>query len=399
MLLLGIETSCDETSAAVVEDGRLVHANVTQSSAKDFAVSGGIIPEQAARRQLECILPVIDACFSKAGKGWSDINAVAVTKGPGLIGSLIVGTATARVLARVFNKPLIGVHHTLGHLCSTFLVEKSQIPNNKSQINLKSRTSDSKDSSASSASSPEFPILTLSASGGHTELWYRTDHLKGVRLGQTLDDAAGEAFDKGAVLLGLGFPGGPALSKLAKKGNSNAFDFPIPLRKEPGMDFSFSGLKTALKYTLRDISRKPGLGPGIRVLRYSSTRILEYLDSLDSFTLADLAASYQEAICSHLLDRLKKALKRHPETKEIHLVGGVAANRRLRTLMQEHIRQRPTVNGQLSIRWPAAIEFCTDNAAMIAAAGCVLLKHGKKADADFRTAASMELTGINHATL
>ncbi|MBI2523746.1 tRNA (adenosine(37)-N6)-threonylcarbamoyltransferase complex transferase subunit TsaD, partial [Candidatus Peregrinibacteria bacterium] len=225
MRILGIETSCDETAAAVVEDGIHVLSNVIASAKDAFLWSGGVIPEEAARKQVECVLPIIAQTLSEAHITHEDLDAIAVTKGPGLLGSLIVGTVTARILAAMWQKPLIGIHHHFGHLSSTWLRQKSEA---------------------------RFPILTLTVSGGHTELWLRTAHTSGELLGQTRDDAAGEAFDKGACLLGLPYPGGPAIAEAAENGNPSAFAFPHPLHSDTTLDFSFSGLKTSLKYLLRD---------------------------------------------------------------------------------------------------------------------------------------------------
>ncbi|TSC79387.1 MAG: O-sialoglycoprotein endopeptidase [Candidatus Peregrinibacteria bacterium Gr01-1014_25] len=319
MRILGIETSCDETAAAVVEDGTRVVSSVVASSQLAFARAGGVIPEEAARRQVECILPVLHQALDDAGIGWEGIDAIAVTRGPGLLGSLLVGTTAARTLAALHQKPLIGVHHTLGHLSSIWLHA---------------------DGDPSSSIQHPFPILTLSVSGGHTELWLRENHTHGKLLGRTRDDAAGEAFDKGATLLGLPYPGGPAIAEAAEGGDPARFPFPLPLAKDDTLDFSFSGLKTALKYLLRDMGQD-----GQRFL-------------------ADLAASYQEAICRHLVHRIEGALALHPDVREVHLVGGVAANLRLRELCRQACAPRP-------VYWPAGA-YCTDNAAMIAAAAFFL---------------------------
>lgn len=321
MRILGIETSCDETSAAVVENGILVRSCVIASSQRDFGDTGGVIPEYAARKQLECVLPVVDTALKQAGVTNADLDAIAVTHAPGLLGSLLVGTSTARTLCALWNLPLIPVHHTLGHLSSTWL---------------------------DCSNEPVFPVLTLSVSGGHTDLWYRTAHCTGALAATTVDDAAGEAFDKGAVLLGLGYPGGPQLSALAKKGKRDAFTFPLPMATQAG--FSFSGLKTSLKYALRDIGSPP-----------------------DAQTAADLAASYQEAICSHLSHQLGLALEKLHSCAEVHIVGGVSANTRLREQAQE-------ICGQygVSMRTPTTLRYCTDNAAMIAAAGEFLVESDRR---------------------
>lgn len=331
MRILGIESSCDETAAAVVEDGRTVRSNVISTSRDAFERTGGVIPEEAARRQLECIQPVIDAALREAGCVPEDLDAVAVTHAPGLLGSLLVGTVAARTMSWIHGLPLVGVHHTLGHLSSPWLDAEDE---------------------------PAFPILTLSVSGGHTDLWLRTSHTKGTLLGSTRDDAAGEAFDKGASLLGLPYPGGPAIAAAAEKGDDRAFDFPLPLAGDGTLNWSFSGLKTSLRYLLRD-------------------------DPTAATRVPDVAASYEHAICRHLVDRVSHALELHPEVREVHLVGGVSANVRLRGMVEALGRKT---------RWPARTEYCTDNGAMIAAAGCFLLRERPDAAAPFETRASQALS-------
>ena len=358
MLILGIETSCDETAASIVEDGVLVLSNVIATSKSSHADLAGVIPEEAARKQVECIMPVIEQALREAGlpvaSGQCPIDSIAVTKGPGLLGSLLVGTTTARILASLWKKPLIGVHHTLGHLSSTWLKPCNQKPETSKPTNP-------------SLTTPRFPLLTLSASGGHTDLWYRTSHTKGKLLGHTRDDAAGEAFDKGASLLGLPYPGGPAIAQAAEGGDPHAYDFPLPLKDDQALDFSFSGLKTSLKYLLRDLlaaSQKP----------------------LAASQLSDIAASYQHALCAHLIDRITHALDQYPNVTEVHLVGGVSANAYLRTFLQKQLNQK------YFTRWPSAIEFCTDNAAMIAAAGYFMLQEcSEQAAKPFETFASLAL--------
>lgn len=340
MLILGIETSCDETSAAIVRDGCSVLSCVISSSKNDFVSMGGVIPEDAARKQLESILPVIEHALKGAGVQTSDLDAIAVTYGPGLLGSLLVGTSTARVLSRIWNKPILAVHHTLGHLSSTWLSEQ--------------------------ASEPQFPILTLSVSGGHTDLWYRTSHMEGVLVGTTRDDAAGEAYDKGAVLLGLPYPGGPALAKLAESGDETSFEFPHPLERERAPDFSFSGLKTSLKYLLRDLGD----------------------DARNERTRANIAASFQHAINRHLVTRVQIALDIYPNTKELHIVGGVSANANLRTSASSAASR-----SGIAVRWPEMLRYCTDNAAMIAAAA-EFQEREKKGVVAFQTLATSSLRAI-----
>lgn len=344
MLVLGIETSCDETSVAVVENGTRVRANAIASSRTQFASLAGVIPEEAARMQVECMIPVLQKSLADATVGWDDIDAIAITRGPGLMGSLLVGTTTARMLAAVHHLPLIGVHHTLGHLSSTWLDAENQ---------------------------PQFPCMTLSVSGGHTDVWLRTAHTHGTLLGRTRDDAAGEAFDKGASLLGLPYPGGPSIAKAAEGGDPHAYTFPLPLHNEPGMDFSFSGLKTSLKYLLRD----------------------QKIDSpadLHATQLRNIAASFQDAICAHLLDRITRAIDAHPECRELHIVGGVSANTRLRELATDMCKRHSVL-----LRCPVNMTYCTDNAAMIAAAGTFFLEeNANMATAPFTTEASLSLEAI-----
>jgi len=332
VLLLGIETSCDETSVAVVRDGRDVLSCIISSSKHDFETVGGVIPEEAARKQLEVILPVLEKALHDASVSPQDLDGIAVTSGPGLLGSLLVGTTAARTLSAVWGKPLIPVHHTLGHLSSVWLKEvKSEKGKVKKDV----------------TDSPSFPILTLSVSGGHTDLWCRTKHTKGSLIGSTIDDAAGEAFDKGAVQLGLGYPGGPALSRFAESGDPAVYEFPTPLHGDSSINFSFSGLKTSLKYLLRDLGEK----------------------ARNPTCLQNLAAGYELAICKHLIEKLEVALLRFNDVKEIHIVGGVSANRTLRERAGMLSSQHNVV-----VRFPKTLRFCTDNGAMIASAGYFLVQ-------------------------
>ena len=336
MIILGIESSCDETAVAIIEDGTKILSSTIASTKEVFSHSGGVVPEDAARRQVEYILPVLHASLADAKMTPDDIDAIAVTRGPGLLGSLLVGTVTARTLATLWKKPLIGVHHTFGHLSSIWLHAESE---------------------------PQFPCITLSASGGHTDLWYRTAHTKGKLLGRTRDDAAGEAFDKGASMLGLPYPGGPSISKSAESGDEHAFDLPIALKGEGTLDFSFSGLKTALKKTIQDESR-----------------IMNY-----ELRIMDLAACYQYAICAQLVDRIKKAVEQYTDIKEVHIVGGVSANTRLRELVRHALPN-------ITVRTPSEIKFCTDNAAMIAAAGYFVHQEQEHSTEDvFETSATLPL--------
>jgi len=314
-LILAIETSCDDTCAAVL-DGPRIRSNLISSQAAAHEGFGGVVPEVAARHHLELAAPLVEAALSEAEVTLDDIEAVAVTAGPGLIGALLVGVSTAKAIAAARRLPLIAVDHMQGHIAANFL-EPDPI---------------------------EPPFLCLLASGGHTLLAAVRDHEGHEVLGQTLDDAAGEAFDKSARLLGLGYPGGPALQREAEGGDPEAFEMPVAMSRDPGLDFSFSGLKTALVYICRD------LGP---------ERVAE--------RRADLAASFQAAVVGQLTAKLKRALKRG-EWEAVALGGGVAANGPLREavarLCEEHGVRLKLV----------PISLCTDNAAMIGSAARFALR-------------------------
>ena len=308
-LILAIETSCDDTCAAVL-DGPRILSNLISSQTDAHAVFGGVVPEVAARHHLELAAPVVEAALAEAEVTLDDIDAVAATAGPGLIGALLVGISTAKAIAAARRLPLIPVDHLQGHVAANFLEPEPLEP----------------------------PFLCLVASGGHTLLAGVRDHRGYELLGQTLDDAAGEAFDKSARLLGLGFPGGPALQKEAEGGDPEAFEMPVAMARDPGLDFSFSGLKTALVYRCRE------LGPeGVAERR------------------ADLAASFQAAVVGQLTQKLKRALKRR-EWEAVALGGGVAANGPLREAVAELCERQGVALKLVPIR------LCTDNAAMIGSA-------------------------------
>jgi N6-L-threonylcarbamoyladenine synthase len=299
-LILGIETSCDETAAAVVtQDGQIL-SNVVSSQAELHARFGGVVPEVASRRHLELVVPVLREALAEADTRFEDLDAVAVTQGPGLVGALLVGLSAAKAVAWANRLPLIPVNHLHGHVASLYLQPQPVEP----------------------------PFLCLLASGGHTLLIDVPEHGAFRVLGTTLDDAAGEAFDKGARLLGLGYPGGAAIDRLAGEGNPDAYDFPVA--RVPGLDFSFSGVKTALLYAVRDLS-----------------------DPELERRCTDLAASYQRAIVQALVARAHEAAEQTGVPK-IAVVGGVAANSVLRAALPEADF--------------APLPLCTDNAAMIASA-------------------------------
>jgi N6-L-threonylcarbamoyladenine synthase len=308
-LILAIETSCDDTCAAVLDGPRLL-SSVISSQAAAHAQFGGVVPEVASRHHLELTAPVVRAALTEAGAALDDVGAIAVTVGPGLIGALLVGVSVAKAIAAPRRLPLIPVDHLQGHVAANFLEPEPLEP----------------------------PFLCLVASGGHTLLGGVRGHAGYELLGQTLDDAAGEAFDKVARILGLGYPGGPALEKLARDGDPEAFPMPVAMSRDPGLDFSFSGLKTALVYLCRD------LGPAAVEERR-----------------ADLAASFQAAAVGQLVAKLERALKRG-DWRAVALGGGVAANGPLREAVAELCERR---GAHLKL---VARELCTDNAAMIGSA-------------------------------
>lgn len=330
MKILGIETSCDETAAAVVENGRIVHSNVISSQIDLHRAHGGVVPELAARGQITAIIPVIEAALAEAECAIEEIDAVAFTNTPGLAGSLLVGVNAAKAWAWSTGKPMIPVNHLEGHVHANWLHPAGEV-----------------------SVEPAFPALCLLVSGGHTELILMRSHDEYELLGQTIDDAAGEAFDKGARLLGLSYPGGPAIQRASNGGNPAAFAFPrSQLGNSP--DFSFSGLKTSLlrqvdPYRLQDDRPKP---PGAIFPKH---RPPLYRDDLP---VADLAASYQEAIVDVLSTKLIRAAREYGVIS-ILIAGGVAANRDLRARVHSLAPEGVTVY------WPL-LEYCTDNAAMIA---------------------------------
>jgi N6-L-threonylcarbamoyladenine synthase len=323
-LILGLETSCDETAAALVTDEGRILANVVSSQADLHARYGGVVPEVASRRHLELVLPVVREALAEAGATLDDVSRVAVTRGPGLIGALLVGLSAAKALAWARRLPLVPVDHLHGHVASLYLEPAAQRPVRDSGPGEGFRGN--REVPPTLPLDP--PFLCLLASGGHTLLLDVRDHAGFEVLGTTLDDAAGEAFDKGARLLGLGYPGGAAVDRLAREGDREAFDFPVA--RMPGLDFSFSGLKTALLYQVRE------LGP----------------DELER-ARADLAASYQRAIVTALVQRTREAAAQTGRER-IAVVGGVAANSELRA--------------SLAGAALAPLPLCTDNAAMIASA-------------------------------
>lgn len=329
-LILGIETSCDETAAAVVEDGRRILSNVVSTQVAIHAPYGGVVPELASRHHLENVCPVIEKAMADAGLGFADLDAVAVTQGPGLVGSLLVGVQAAKGIAFVHDKPLVPVHHIAGHIEAPFLAH-DDVP---------------------------LPAVALVVSGGHTSLFEVTARGAYHLLGRTRDDAAGEAYDKVAKLLGLGYPGGPVIDRLAQGADDRAHEFTIARIKDGSRDFSFSGIKTAVLYHVR----REGISP--------------VADASDvPKEIRDLVASFQRAVVTALLRRLRQAAEdRRP--RSLLLTGGVAANTRLRT---DAARAAHELGLPLFV---PPIALSTDNAAMIAAAGDVAFRQGRRAGWD-----------------
>ncbi len=328
--ILGIETSCDETAAAVVEGGHRVLSDVVASQVELHARYGGVFPEMASRRHILDILPVIEEALAQAGTELSELTAIAVTQGPGLAGSLVVGVNAAKGLALATGLPLIGINHLEAHIYANWTLGEEIT----------------------------FPLLCLIASGGHTNLVLMKEHLNYQPLGQTLDDAAGEAFDKVARLLGLGYPGGPAIQKAAERGNPQAFNLPRAWLKG-SYDFSFSGLKTAVLYLVRDLKAQ-----GVEL------------------PLADLAASFQAAVVDVLVEKARTAAEEYG-ARQVLLAGGVAANALLRQEMKQRI--------DLPVIFPPP-ELCTDNAVGVAAAGWFRLQAGDVAGWDLDVIPGLRLT-------
>lgn len=395
MKILAIESSCDETAAAVVGDCAEILSNVVVSQIDIFAAYGGVIPEVAARSHLEVILPVIHKALADAALTKDDIDCIAVTYAPGLLGSLLIGTLTARMLAILWQKPLYGVHHLKSHIYSAWLhdppslaITSSDFPvhgrcisnttplcaSNLPSTGLKNTSSsrspldiDLKKSSLQNNSNqdfqgqtPEFPLLALVISGGHTQLIYMPEHNQFEIIGTTRDDAVGECFDKIAKILGLPYPGGPSIAQRAAKGNPQKYQLPHP--KIDGLDFSFSGLKTAV---LRAVQADCGLP-----ITTPSHELASYLTDQQK---ADFAASFQETACDILLEKLQNAFKAHPEARSVVFAGGVSANQVLRekaSLGLKNSLKRDLGDNKaerIGIYFPEP-KFSGDNAAMVGAA-------------------------------
>ena len=349
MLILGIETSCDETAAAVVQDGRKILSNVVVSQIDLFAEYGGVIPEVAARSHLEAMMPVVDKALSDASVLWDEIDAIAVTHAPGLLGSLLIGTLTARTLAILHHKPLYAVHHLKSHVYANWLYDGIRVRSSSdtrrfapaSQGAFKAVRPSLWSSEDLISNSPKFPILALVVSGGHTQILYMPAHNKFEIIGTTHDDAVGECFDKVAKILGLPYPGGPSIAKVALSGDPNKYKLPHP--KVEGLDFSFSGLKTAV---LRAVQKEVGVP-----ISYPSYKLKELLSEQQ---VADFAASFQKTAVDILGEKITMALNEHPDVQSVVVAGGVSANKALREALPEAYFPAPALSG--------------DNGAMVAAA-------------------------------
>ncbi|MDZ7698991.1 MAG: tRNA (adenosine(37)-N6)-threonylcarbamoyltransferase complex transferase subunit TsaD [Deltaproteobacteria bacterium] len=322
MIVLGIDTSCDDTSAGVVVDGRRVLSNVVHSQVTVHHPHGGVVPELASREHIRNIMPVVDASLSRAEIELDQLDGIAVTVGPGLVGALLVGLYYAKGLSYASGKPMVAVNHLEGHILSVFLEEDI----------------------------PAFPFLALTVSGGHTSLYHVEGFGRYTLMGQTLDDAAGEAFDKVAKISGLGYPGGIAIEKVSREGRGDRVRFPRAFLSKTSLDFSFSGLKTAVSLFMK-----------------------KWADDKGDVTLADIGASFQESVVDVLVEKVIRAEKRI-DARSIVLGGGVACNRRLR----ERMAAAAAAEG-VRLYYPRP-EYCTDNGAMIAVCGYHRLLRGEVAD-------------------
>jgi len=338
MKVLAIETSCDDTGAAVVLDGRNILSNIVSSQVSIHQKYGGVVPELASRKHIESIVPIVTEALEKAKVTLKEIDGIAVTQGPGLVGSLLVGLSFAKSIAFATGLPFIGVNHIEAHLSAIFLEEKP----------------------------PRFPFIGLVVSGGHTSLFRMDGFGKYKRLGQTRDDAAGEAFDKVAKLLGMGYPGGPIIDELSKTGNQKAIRFPRPVLSKNSFDFSFSGLKTA-------------------VVNYVKAHP-EPTEGYPNNLIRDIVSSFQEAVVDVLVKKTVQAAQ-HQGLKRIVLSGGVAANQRLRQRIKEESFDR-----KLKVYLPCP-SFCTDNAAMVGVVGYEYLKRGVRSPYSLNAFSNLPLEG------
>jgi N6-L-threonylcarbamoyladenine synthase len=333
LLIMGIETSCDETAVAIIKNGQEIVANVVASQIESHKRFGGVVPEIASRHHVEQITIVLEEAIQQAGISFKDLDAIAVTEGPGLVGALLIGVNTAKAIAFAHNLPLVGVHHIAGHIYANRLVTEMK-----------------------------FPLLALVVSGGHTELVYMRDHGEFEVIGETRDDAAGEAYDKVARTFNLPYPGGPHIDRLAHEGTPS-IKLPRAWLEEGSYDFSFSGLKSAVINTVHNAEQRG-----------------------ETIKPEDLAASFQQSVVEVLVTKAVKASKQY-QVKQVLLAGGVAANKGLRTALTEAFNELPEI--ELVI---PPISLCTDNAAMIGAVGSVMFEKGKRADLSLNANPGLDIT-------
>lgn len=387
MKILGIESSCDETAAAVVEDGRKLLSNVIQTQIDIHTQYGGVVPEIAARSHIEVINPVINQALADAGCTWDDIDAIAVTYAPGLVGSLLVGTLAARTLAIIHDKPLYAMHHVEAHVYANFIVEQQEPLDVSGSVSTRREGASSEAVEIATASEtrtlqrsnrlplpsrqPGFPMLALIVSGGHSQLALFRDHGDYELLGQTQDDAVGEAFDKVAKIIGLPYPGGPSIAKAAQSGDPHKYKLPKSRLDNP-YNFSFSGLKTA---TLRAVQHETG-----HDYTFPSHELPALLNDVQR---NDFAASFQQIAVETLVDKTERAFHDFSPASVV-IAGGVAANQELRRQLQERL--------PLDIQY-APMQLCTDNAAMIATLGYyVAQKKDPSSPYDFEVVPSLSMT-------
>ncbi len=355
MKVLGIETSCDDTAAGVVEDGTRVLSSVVASQLELHGPFGGVVPELASRGHMDKIGPVVEAALERAGLSWDGLDGIAVTHGPGLVGSLLVGVSTAKALAFAHRLPLLGVNHLEAHVRSVFLDHPDLA----------------------------YPMLSLVVSGGHTSLYLLPEEGVYQLLSATRDDAAGEAFDKVAKYLGFGYPGGPVVDRLARSGDDAAFPFSRPKMSDGSLDFSFSGLKTAALLTMRSQGIQPLAG------RVTDLPSGEGLEESAPQVVRDLFASFQRAVVEFLVQRTVKAMEQ-TGVGTVTVTGGVACNSRLRADLAA-----AGAAGGFTAAWPRPA-WCADNGAMVAAAGCLLLRQGRLSGLDLDAVPGLTLGEIQH---
>ena len=371
MRILGIESSCDETGAAIVDDGRAILANVVASQASIHERYGGVVPEVASRQQLSAIIPVLETALEQAGVGWGQIDGIAATYGPGLAGSLLIGLTAGKALALARRMPFIGINHLEAHIYANWLRQPVEPVSAPASASDDERPGD-----------PVFPLLALVISGAHSELVYIPSHGRYELLGQTRDDAAGEAFDKVARVLGLGYPGGPAIERAAGQRDPSASNpYTLPRAWLPGTyDFSFSGLKTAVVQRVEGASGVVPTGGASRYTRKGQ----DVASVAGGLAVPDIAAAFQQAVVDVLAAKTVRAAT-EMGVRQVVLAGGVAANIALRARLSHDLSALG-----ITLRYPP-VAFCTDNAAMIASAGYFHLRLGERSGFDLDVRPSLQL--------